>query len=179
FARGEAKALEQVVEGIAPVRIRPDGGSVTAFQGRRLEQPAVQERQLSQRACGRGSLGGGAVEDAETQRVQGGAVEVAAGGQRAIEQARQIAAVAVEPALLLYEIEEEHARQGGEREGVPVDAAPWPGEAIGEALEHGAEGAEESRRDALGAERLADPDAQRKRRFVGPGGEPLQQGEIG
>src|SRR5207247_1722341 len=83
-----------------------------------------------------------------------------------------IAAVAVEPALLLYEVEEEHARQGGEREGVPVGAAPWPSEAIGEALEHGAEGAEESRRDALGAERLADPDAQRQRRFVGPGGEP-------
>ena len=152
---------------------------MASLQRRRLEQATVQERQAAERPRGGGALGDGAVQDAEAQGMQGDAVEVAARRQRAVEQMRQVAAVAVEPPLLLHEIEEEHARERGERQRVPVRAAARCGEAIGEALEHGAEGPEEARRDRFSAEGLADPQTQRQRGFVRRGGEPLQEGEVG
>src|SRR6185503_560888 len=99
LAHGKMKALEQIVEGEAPVGIAPDRGAVASLQRRRLEQTAVQERDSSEHQSGLRAARRWAIERAKAQGVQKGAVKVTAGGERAIEQARDVSRVAVEPAL--------------------------------------------------------------------------------
>src|SRR2546426_2189114 len=55
--------------------------------------------------------------------------------QALVEAVDQVAPVAVEPALGLHEVEKQHPRQRGEREGVALGAAARRGEAIGQRSE--------------------------------------------
>ena len=74
----------------------------------------------------------------------------------AVQQARDVPVVAVEPALGLDEIEEKHARECRECEGVTMDPGVGGRQSIGQPLEGRSEGAEESGGDAFAGEDHAD-----------------------
>src|SRR5438105_12564450 len=80
LADGEVKALEQIVECGAPIAITPDSGTDTALERGRLEETAIEERDLSERSGGRSAPIGGPIQRTETERVQEGPVEVTARG---------------------------------------------------------------------------------------------------
>ena len=82
-------------------------------------------------------------------------MKIAPGDEGALEQLRQVARVAVEPALGLHEIEEQHPGESREGQRVPVGARARRGKPVGESLERGAEGAEESGSDAFTGEHVA------------------------
>src|SRR2546428_9816963 len=106
------------------------------------------------------------------------AVEVAPPCERLVEAKWEVPAVAVEPALLLDEVQEQHARERGQGEGVAIGGAMRGGsEPLGEPGEQGPEGAEEAVRDALGAERFTDAEAEREGRLARRGSEPLHRGD--
>src|SRR5690242_19253010 len=108
------KSLEQVVECLAPVAVRPQRRSCAPLQRRRFEQTAVEKGNPAERQHRRGPLGGGAVQCAEDEGMKGRAMEVTAAGERVIEQLRQVASITVEPSLFLDEIQKQHPRQSGE-----------------------------------------------------------------
>ncbi len=83
-------------------------------------------------------------------------MKVAAAREAFVEAVDQIAPVTIEPSFCLDEVQEQHAREGRERQGVAVGAATRSGEPIGEALQRGAKRLEEARRDGFARERLAD-----------------------
>ena len=60
---------------------------------------------------------------------------------------------------------------------MPLGAAARGGEPVGQSLEHEAEGLEETRRDALARQRLADSQAQRERGLARHGTQPLERAE--
>src|SRR2546428_8463330 len=106
------------------------------------------------------------------------AVEVAPPCERLVEAKWEVPAVAVEPALLLDEVQEQHARERGQGEGVAIGGAMrGGGEPLGEPGEQGPGGAGEAGRDALRAERFTDAEAERAGRLAPRGSEPLQRGE--
>ena len=104
-------------------------------------------------------------------------MEVAAPRERPVEQVRQVTPVAGEPALLLHEVEEEHAGQRRQGEGVAVTAWARASELVGEVRQRRAECAEEARGHAFAREGIADAQAERQRGFSGDRGQPLQRGE--
>src|SRR5256884_9997746 len=105
------------------------------------------------------------------------AVKVAPAGDALIETVDQKAPVAVQPALRLHEVEEQHPGERGEREGVALGPAAGRRQAVGQPLQRGPEHPEEPRGDAFARERFADPQAERERRFSREGAEALQRGE--
>ena len=155
LARGEMKPLEQAVERVAPVAVAPSRGPVAPLQGRRLEQAAVQERQAPERAGRAAAVDGRAVERPEAQRVEHPAVKRAARRDAVVESADQVATVPVQPPLGLNEVEEQHPRERGQREGVTLGPAARCRQAIGQTLQRGAERSEETRCDGLARERFA------------------------
>jgi len=175
LARREVKPLEQVVERVAPVAVAPARGAVAPLQGRGLEQAAVQKRQAAERPGRAGAVGGRAVERPETQRVEHPAVKRTPGRDAVVEPADQVATVPVQPPLGLDEVEEQHPRERGQREGVTLGPAARCRQPIGQALERGAERAEETWCDGLARERFAHAQAQRQGRLAWPRAEALQR----
>src|SRR5437773_10892218 len=157
FADRKVKTLEQLVERIAPLAVAPDRRAVPPLQRRGLEQPAVEEWDLAQAPSDCAALRGRPIQRSETERVEKGAVKVAPAGDRPIEQVRNVSGIAVEPTLRLDEIEEQHAREYRERQGVTVHPRSWGREPLGEVVERVPEGTEEPWRDALARQHLADP----------------------
>ena len=100
-------------------------------------------------------------------------------GERPVKQMRDVARVAVQPAFRLDEIEEEHAREGRERERVAIEMGARRSQAVGQVQQRGAECAEEAGCDALAGQHFADAQRQRQRRFIVCGDEPFQRGECG
>ena len=172
--RREVEALEQIVEGITPVGVGPPGGPVASLEAGRLEQTAVQKRQIAQGACRAGALSDRPIEGTEAQRIEHMAMEVAAGGRALVETMDEVTPVSVQPALRLDEVQEQHSGEGSERQGVTLGAAAGGRKAIGEALERDPERLEEPWGDSFAGERLAHPQAQRERRLPRDGTEPLQ-----
>src|SRR5439155_787475 len=124
-----------------------------------------QERAAAQCARRGGAGRRRAVEGAEAQRVEDLAVEVAPGGEALVEAVDQVAPVAVQPALRLDEVEEQHTGEGGERERMPLAPAAGRRQAVCQPLQRGPEHPEEPRGDPFARERFADPQAERERRF--------------
>src|SRR6266566_4303456 len=89
----------------------------------------------------------------------------------------QVAPVAVQPAFRLHEVEEQHAGERGERQGVPVGPTAGRGQAVRQPLQRGTERPKEPRGDPFARERFADPQAERQRRFPHEGAEPLERVE--
>src|SRR2546426_186702 len=104
LAHREVEPLEQRLERIAPIGVAPLRRAVAALEGGRLEQAAVQERQLAEGAGAAGAVTRRPVERAETQRVEDVPVEAAAGRDALVKAVDEIAPVPVEPSLLLDEI---------------------------------------------------------------------------
>jgi len=150
------ESLEQIVERVTPVGVTPDRGPVAALEGRRLEESTVQERHAAEGAGPRAATGHRPVQDTEAEGVKKGAVKVQLPGEGALQQPGQVTMVAVEPALRLHEVEEQHARQRGERQVMPIGAHMWNSQPIGEAVEGLAEGAKETRCDPFGRQHLAN-----------------------
>ena len=98
---------------------------------------------------------------------------------RAFEQMRDVTEVAVQPALGLDEIEEEHACEGGERERVPIGARPRRAQPFGQLYQRVPKGAKEAGCDSLAREHLADSQRQRERRLVRGRRQPLERREGG
>src|SRR5205807_1541940 len=106
LAHREVKPLEQRVERVAPIGVGPGGDAVTPLQRSRLEQAAVQERQVAEGTRAARPLAGGLIERSEAQRLEHVAVKAAPQGEPLVEPVDQVARVAVEPPLCLDEIEE-------------------------------------------------------------------------
>src|SRR2546430_5979835 len=75
LAHREMEALEQIVECGAPIAVAPDRGAVLSLEWRRFEQPAVEKWDAAERACGSSAPRGKAIEGAEAERVQKGAID--------------------------------------------------------------------------------------------------------
>src|SRR5512135_1278286 len=102
------KALEHLVEGVAPVGVAPRRRSVTALQRGGLKETAVEKRNPAQRPDRRGALVGRAVQRAEAEGIECGMVEMTSPRDRPLQQCGQVPPVAVQPTLLLDEVEEQH-----------------------------------------------------------------------
>src|SRR5438105_6807444 len=166
LADGEVKTLKQIVEGGAPIAVPPDRGAESALEGGRLEETAVEEGDLPERS-GRGSTPiSGPIQCTEAECVQEGPVEVTTRGQRAIEQSWYVARVAIEPALRLDEIEEEHAGECRQRERVTIHFRSRRVQAIGEPIQRRAECPEETGCNALAREDFRDAQREGERRFT-------------
>src|SRR5207245_7898115 len=122
-AHRKVEALEHGVERFAPVGIAPHDGAVPALEGGGLEQAAIQEWQPAQRPRGGRALCRRAVQGSEAEWMEDRAVEVAPPGERLVEAKWEVPAVAAEPALLLDEVQEQHARERGQGEGVAIGGA--------------------------------------------------------
>ena len=171
LAHREVKPLEQLVERVAPLRVAPLGRPVPPFQGSGLEQPTVQERQAPERACGARAVAQPAVQRAEAQWIEHAPLKPAP------EAMDEVLPVAVEPSLGLHEVEEQHPRERGEGERVPLEPAGRSRQTVCKPLQGGAKRLEEARGDALTRERLARPQAQPQRRLSGAGGAALERRE--
>src|SRR5439155_21776185 len=141
----EVQPLEQLLERSPPVGAVPRGDALTALQRGRLEQAAVQERQVAERLRSARALAGRLIERSEAQRLEHVALKAAPQRETLVEPVDQVARVAVEPPLCLHEVEEQHARERGEGEGVTLCAAARGGEPVGQPFERQAEGLEETR----------------------------------
>ena len=86
-----------------------------------------------------------------------------AAGDRPVEEVRHVARVAVQPPFRLDEIEEEHAREGGERQCVPIDLRAGRAQAVGQAIERAAKGTKEAGRHAFARQHLADTERKGER----------------
>ena len=82
---------------------------------------------------------GGPIQRTEAECVQEGPVEVTTRGQRSIEQSWYVARVAIEPALRLDEIKEEHAGECRQRERVTIHFRSRRAQAIAEPIQSCAE----------------------------------------
>ena len=142
-----------------------------------LEQPAVQERQPAQRAGVPRALARRPIERAEAQRVEHVALKRAARREGLVEPVDQVAAVSVQPALRLDEVEEQHPREGREGERMALAAAARFRQPVGEPLEHAAERLEEAGRDTLARERLGDAQRESERCLVRQRDAALEGGE--
>ena len=177
LAHREVKSLEQVVERIAPIGVTPARRPVAPLQGRRLEQPAIQERQPPQQARGARAIARGAIERPEAERVEHVAMKPAPRRERCLEAVDQVLPVTIEPSLRLDEVEEQHPCEGRERECVPVGAAARRRAPVGEPHQRGAEGLVEPCRDSFARECLARAQAQRERGLSCERGAALERGE--
>src|SRR5258706_2292460 len=92
-------------------------------------------------------------------------MEVPAGAECPVEQVWDVAGVAVEPAFGLDEIEEEHARECGERERVAIDTRAWSAEPFGQPVECATKSTEEPWRDAFARQHFTDSERQRQGRL--------------
>ena len=108
LADGEMESLEQLVERVAPLGVGPDGRAVPPFERRGLEESAIEEWDLAQCPRDGAPVRRGAIQRAEAEGVQKGAMKVTPGGERTVEQTRHVSRIAVQPALRLDEVEEEH-----------------------------------------------------------------------
>src|SRR6185503_6552938 len=72
----EVEALEEIVEGRAPIGIAPERWSVAALERRWLEQSAIQKRQAAQGAGAAATQVRGPVQRAEAECMQKRAMEV-------------------------------------------------------------------------------------------------------
>src|SRR5207237_255498 len=166
LADGEVKTLEQIVEGGAPIAVPPDSGAESALERGRLEETAVEEGDLPERSGCRPAQLGGPIQRTEAECVQEGPVEVTTRGQRSIGQSWYVARVAIEPALRLDEIKEEHAGECRQRERVTIHFRSWRAQAIGEAIQCHAECPEKPGCNALAREHFRDAQRQGERRFT-------------
>ena len=156
LAHGEVEALEQIVEGLPPIGVAPYRGPMRPLEARRLEQTAVEEGDVAQSARRAAAGGWRPIQGAEAQRVEERAMKVAAGGERAVEQPRDVTGVAVQPALRLNEIEEEHARQRGQRQGVTIEARAWRAQPLSQPIQRAPKCSKEARRDAFARQDFPD-----------------------
>jgi len=166
LADGEVKTLEQIVEGGTPIAVAPDSGAEPALEGCRLKETAIEEGDLPERS-GRGSTPiSGPIQRTEAECVQEGPVEVTTRGQRSIEQSWYVARVAIEPALRLDEIEEEHAGECRQRERVTIHFRSRRVQAVAEPIQRRAECPEETGCNALAREDFRDAQREGERRFT-------------
>src|SRR5256714_754244 len=165
LADGEVKTLEQIVEGGAPIAVPPDSRAESALERGRLEETAVEEGDLPERSGRHAAPIGGPIQRTEAECVQEGPVEVTTRGQRSIEQSWYVARVAVEPALRLDEIEEEHAGECRQRERVTIHFRSRRAQAIAEPIQSCAERPEKPGCNALAREDFRDAQREGERRF--------------
>src|SRR5712691_10965913 len=122
LADGEVEPFEEIVERGAPIPVAPDGGTATAFERGRLEQAAVEEWDRAKRLRGGAAPISRPIQRTETECVKKGPVKVPARREGPIEESGHIAGVAIEPALRLDEIKEEHAGERRQRERMAIRA---------------------------------------------------------
>ena len=163
---GEVESFEEIVERGAPIPVAPDGGTATAFERGRLEQAAVEEWDRPKRSRGGATPISRPIQRTEAEGVEKGAVKVPARREGPIEESGHIAGVAIEPALRLDEIKEEHAGERRQRERMAIRAGSRRAQAIGEPVQSCAKRPEEAGRDALAGEHVRDSKREGERRFA-------------
>jgi hypothetical protein len=109
--------------------------------------------------------------------VEDAPVEVPACGERVVQLGAQEIRPAVEPALGLHEVEEEHPGEGQECEQTPVGRVARL-DLGARALDQAPERREEARADLLGGQHLPHPERVLERRGPGPGREIGEQVEV-